>query len=107
MLILHNQHDEHAHVHDHDQHVDSWLGRLLGSHQHAAPVVDVALAGSERGIWAVKVSLFVLLLTSGLQFAVVMFSGSVALLADTIHNFSDGLTAIPLFLAFQLSKRKP
>jgi cation diffusion facilitator family transporter len=52
-----------------------------------------------------KISLFVPLATTVLQFAVVLFSGSVALLADTIHNFSDALTAVPLWIAFILGRK--
>ncbi|BDZ45790.1 hypothetical protein GCM10025866_16990 [Naasia aerilata] len=58
-----------------------------------------------QGVRAVKVSLFVLLGTTLLQFLVVLISGSVALLADTIHNFSDALTAVPLWVAFVLGRR--
>ena len=58
-----------------------------------------------RGIWAVKVSLIALLATALFQVIVVAISGSVALLADTIHNFSDALTAIPLWIAFTLARR--
>ena len=54
-----------------------------------------------------QISFIALLVTSILQLAVVVATGSVALLADTIHNFSDALTAIPLFLAFRLSRRTP
>lgn len=54
---------------------------------------------------ALKISLFVLLGTTILQFVVVIISGSVALLADTIHNFSDALTAVPLWVAFVLGRR--
>lgn len=50
-------------------------------------------------------SLFVLLATTILQLGVVIISGSVALLADTIHNFSDALTAVPLWVAFVLGRR--
>ena len=56
-------------------------------------------------MWALKVSLVGLLVTAVFQVFVVIISGSVALLADTIHNFSDALTAIPLGLAFWLSRR--
>jgi cation diffusion facilitator family transporter len=56
-------------------------------------------------MWALKVSLVGLLATAAFQVFVVLISGSVALLADTIHNFSDALTAIPLGLAFWLSRR--
>ncbi len=97
----------HQHDHVHDDHHENWLSHLFGGHSHGAAHMDVGLAGNDKGIWAVKVSLVVLLVTSGLQLAVVLSSGSVALLADMIHNFSDALTAIPLFLAFQLGKRLP
>ncbi|HAM25225.1 MAG TPA: cation transporter, partial [Microbacteriaceae bacterium] len=53
----------------------------------------------------VKISLFILLATTALQFIVVLVSGSVALLADTIHNFADALTAVPLWIAFVLGRR--
>jgi len=82
-----------------------WLAPLAGhSHDHADAVED-ALAGDARGIRAVKVSLVVLGLTAVLQLAIVLMSGSVALLADTIHNFSDALTAIPLWIAFAVGSR--
>jgi cation diffusion facilitator family transporter len=67
-------------------------------------LLDPALA-TQRGIWALKVSLAGLLVTGVFQLVVAISSGSVALLADTIHNFSDALTAIPLWLAFMLSLR--
>lgn len=47
------------------------------------------------------------MLTALFQLAVVYFSGSIALLADTIHNFGDASTAIPLWVAFKLAQRKP
>ena len=74
------------------------------SHDYQAAALDAALA-TERGIWAVKVSLVILLITAVFQVVIVLVSGSVALLADTIHNFSDALTAVPLGLAFTLSRR--
>jgi cation diffusion facilitator family transporter len=69
--------------------------------------VDDALKGSAEGIRAVKVSLVGLGATSLLQLAIVVTSGSVALLADTIHNASDALTALPLWMAFALGRRLP
>ena len=60
---------------------------------------------SARGIWALKVSLAGLLATALLQAAVVALSGSVALLADTLHNFADALTSIPLWIAFRLGRK--
>jgi cation diffusion facilitator family transporter len=62
---------------------------------------------TERGIWAIKWSFVGLLLTAILQVVVVLYSGSVALLADTIHNFGDAATAVPLWIAFVLARRKP
>jgi len=55
----------------------------------------------------VKISLVVLFVTALAQALVVFFSGSVALLADTIHNFSDALTALPLWMAFVVGRRAP
>ncbi|TPG16836.1 cation diffusion facilitator family transporter [Pedococcus bigeumensis] len=98
------------HDHDHD-HQHGWLGRarhVFTPHSHdAADSVDDALESSARGIRAVKVSLVGLALTAVLQLLVFLASGSVALLADTIHNFSDAFTAIPLWVAFWLGRRPP
>lgn len=63
------------------------------------------MQANTEGIRAVKVSLVVMLATAILQAVIVAFSGSIALLADTIHNFSDALTAVPLWIAFALSRR--
>lgn len=86
--------------HDHDHDRDGLWSRIrhgVAPHSHdAADSIDTALAASERGIRAVKISLVGLMVTAVLQLGVVALSGSVALLADTIHNFSDALTAIPL-----------
>lgn len=84
----------------------AWLQHLFTphSHGHQQAALDPNLA-TDRGMWALKVSLAGLLATATFQVLVVAISGSVALLADTIHNFSDALTAIPLGLAFWLSRR--
>ena len=63
------------------------------------------MESSALGIWALKVSLVGLGVTAIFQLVIVFISGSTALLADTIHNFSDALTALPLWLAFALSRR--
>ena len=82
------------------------LRHALTPHSHdAADSIDAALESSARGVRAVKVSLVGLGITAVLQLAVVAVSGSVALLADTIHNFSDALTAVPLWIAFVLGRR--
>jgi len=79
---------------------------IFRPHSHdSADSVDSALEASAEGIRAVKISLVALLATAGAQLVVVLITGSVALLADTIHNFSDALTAIPLWIAFVLSRR--
>ena len=83
-------------MHDH-QH-----GREEHSHTHGA--VDPSVATSERGMWAVKWSFVGLFVTALLQVVVVAISGSVALLSDTIHNFGDALTAVPLWVAFALTR---
>ncbi len=69
--------------------------------------MDQALEGSRDGIRAVAISLAILLVTAGIQALVVVASGSVALLGDTLHNAADALTAIPLWLAFRLGRRAP
>ena len=106
-------HDQaHPHDHDHAGHHHDHEGGLLDrlrhtvAHSHAPhEQVDAALESSNRGIWALKVSLVGLGVTALLQVTIVLLSGSVALLADTIHNFGDATTAIPLWIAFALAKR--
>jgi len=78
-----------------------------GHHGHTHGVVDPTIATTERGIWAIKWSFVILAVTAALQFAVVIASGSVALLADTIHNVGDAVTAVPLWIAFAFARRKP
>jgi cation diffusion facilitator family transporter len=86
--------EEHRHDHNH--------GRRGHRHTHGA--VDPTVATSERGIWAIKWSFVGLMATALLQLVVVLLSGSVALLSDTIHNFGDAATAIPLGIAFALTR---
>ncbi len=76
------------------------------SHSHAAEdKIDAALESSELGIWALKISLVGLGATAIFQLVIVLLSGSVALMADTIHNLGDALTAVPLWVAFVLGRR--
>ena len=70
-------------------------------------MIDATIATTDRGIWAIKWSFVILAVTALLQMGVVALSGSVALLADTIHNVGDATTAIPLWIAFMLARRKP
>ena len=75
-------------------------------HSHdPAESVDSALESSARGIRALGISFSVLMVTALIQAVLVWLTGSVSLLADTIHNFSDALTAVPLFIAFRLGRR--
>ncbi|MBE9138105.1 cation transporter [Nodosilinea sp. LEGE 07088] len=78
-----------------------------GDHGHTHGTIDPSIATSDRGLWAVKWSLVVLLLTAVLQAGVFWLSGSVALLADLIHNIGDALTALPLGVAFIIGRRQP
>jgi cation diffusion facilitator family transporter len=96
---------DHGHEHD-DEHEH---GDVSGhsEHGHTHGVVDPSIFTTGRGIAALKWSLAGLALTAAMQVVVVYFTGSVALLADTIHNFGDALTALPLWIAFRLSDRKP
>jgi len=84
--------------HDFHDHADH-------GHQHG--VIDPKITSTERGKWAVKWSFALLMVTALLQVVVVAFSGSVALLADTLHNLGDAFTALPLWIAFSLVRRKP
>jgi cation diffusion facilitator family transporter len=84
-------------------HEDSDRRRLA----HAHGVVDPAVLSTERGIWAIKWSFIGLFVTAVFQLFIVLLSGSVALLADSVHNIGDAATAIPLWIAFALGRQKP
>ena len=99
-------HDHGAGGHEHAGGIVGFVQSIFAPHGHdSADSVDSALESSAKGIRAVKISLVALLVTSGLQVLVVLITNSVALLADTIHNFSDALTAVPLWIAFVLGRR--
>jgi cation diffusion facilitator family transporter len=81
----------HSHApHDHDH----------GGHGHTHGLVDRSIVRSREGVRAVSLSLAVLGAAAAAQTVVFLLSGSVALLADLIHNFGDALTAVPLGIAF-------
>ena len=90
-----NHHHEHGHGHG---------GK---GHDHTHGAIDPSIITTERGIWAIKWSFIGLFATAIFQILIVLLSGSVALLADTIHNIGDAGTAIPLWVAFRLARRKP
>ena len=73
-------------------------------HEHFG-AADSALVATVTGVRATWISLTILTATAVAQLIVVLLTGSVALLADTIHKFTDALTAIPLLLAFRLGMR--
>ena len=82
------------------------LGHLVRPHSHdTADKVDTALETSRDGMRALWISLAVLGCTAAAQAVVVVWSGSVALLGDTLHNVADALTAVPLGVAFLLGRR--
>ena len=94
-----HEHDsgEHGHQydHDHDHHPHH-------EHGHSHGLVDRSIVRSRDGVRTVAISLGVLGIAAGAQLVVFLLSGSVALLADLIHNFGDALTAVPLGIAFFL-----
>jgi cation diffusion facilitator family transporter len=114
----HDDHGEHSHSHGHDhprqsthshgRTVGHFLRSLVVPHSHdAADSLDKELEASRDGVRAVAICLVILLLTSGIQALIVVVSGSIALLGDTLHNAADALTAVPLWLAFRLGRRPP
>ena len=119
----HHDHDAHEHAeHTHDGHdhghpahtrptsmfarVRHAASELLGGHSHdAADQIDSALEADAAGRRALWLSLAILAVTAAVQAVVVVLSGSVALLGDTLHNVADALTAVPLLIAFRLARR--
>jgi cation diffusion facilitator family transporter len=110
----HPHHDPHRHLrhpqrsealdghHDHRIHDRERSYGHDHEHGHSHGPVDGSIIRSRDGVRTVAVSLAVLGTTAGLQAAIFALSGSVALLADLIHNFGDALTAVPLGIAFFL-----
>ena len=109
----HTHGHDHGHPHDDHDHGSSWWARtrhavseLVGGHSHdTADQVDDALEADAAGRRALLISLAGLGVTAAIQAVVVVLSGSVALLGDTLHNVADALTALPLLLAFRLARR--
>ncbi len=85
-----------GHAHGHHEH-----GHGHG-HGHTHGMIDPSVARSREGVRVVAVSLVVLVATAVAQAAVYGATGSVALLADLVHNAGDALTAVPLAAAFLL-----
>jgi len=100
----------HDHGHDHDEgRWSRWkhqVAHVVKPHSHeAADKVDSAMESSAEGMRALWISLAILGTTAAFQVVVVILSGSVALLGDTIHNAADAMTALPLGVAFILGRR--
>lgn len=111
MKILAHQphgHDGHAHHRAGGSGRGRWsrvVARLRPHRHDPVAAVDGALRGSSRGLRALAVSFGLLVVTALLQLGVVALTGSVALLSDAIHNFSDAFSALPLAIAFTLGRR--
>ncbi len=95
------QDPEHTHERPADAH-----GHERGGHGHSHGLVDRSITRSREGVRVVLVSLAILLVTALVQAAIYVATGSVALLADLIHNGGDALTAIPLGAAFLLRSER-
>ncbi|MGH8930727.1 MAG: cation diffusion facilitator family transporter [Egibacteraceae bacterium] len=97
-----------AHTHELRKGFRALIRSLIHGHSHdVSEPVALGLEASGEGMRALKISLGGLAITAALQLVVVIASQSVALLADTIHNFADALTAVPLAIAFWIGRRPP
>jgi len=117
----HHHHDTHDQAHDHSHgdhhHHENNLWSMIAaalhlpghSHEHRYTELagDASLQDNELGIRTVKLALLALGVTTILQIFIYVASGSVALLADTVHNLGDALNSIPLWIAFVLARRRP
>lgn len=106
-----HDHDHgHGHGHDHDHGRGVW-GRVkhaLTPHSHDhTEAIQTAEETSQIGIRAAWISLGGMGLTAVLQIVIVALSGSIALLADTVHNLGHLATTIPLIIAFRIGRRAP
>ncbi|PSN19521.1 cation transporter, partial [filamentous cyanobacterium CCP5] len=97
-----------AEPHDHDHgHASGHSHSHDCDHGHTHGAIDPEITTSARGLWAVKWSFIGLLMTAVVQVCVFWLSGSIALLADLVHNVGDAATAIPLGLAFWVGRWRP
>ncbi|WP_246649532.1 cation diffusion facilitator family transporter [Nonomuraea coxensis] len=82
------------------------VAHVVTPHTHdSAGRTDTALESSSRGMRVLAVSFAALMVTAAVQAVIVVASGSVALLGDTLHNVADALTAVPLAIAFSVGRR--
>jgi cation diffusion facilitator family transporter len=102
----HDHHGQGGHNHRRGG-IRRFLAVLLPHSHDAAESIDSALTASDEGMRVLKISLGGLAVTAAFQIIIVLISGSVALLGDSIHNFADALTAVPLGIAFLVGRRRP
>jgi cation diffusion facilitator family transporter len=98
-LRVHTHPHTGPHAHQGEHHVEP---HEHGRHGHTHGLVHDSIKRSQEGLRAVGISLAVLGATALAQTLVFVLTGSIALLADLIHNFGDAATAIPLGIAFLL-----
>lgn len=105
-------HGDHRHSHRHGDEYEHgrgplrWLKEIFVPHSHdTADKVDSALEASRDGMRCLKFSFVGLMVTALVQTAIVYYTNSVALLGDTLHNYADALTAVPLAIAFMVGRR--
>ena len=110
--VDHDHHHDHASGAGHDHPASGWRGLLhaledlVRPHSHEGlERTDAAMETSREGMRVIWISLAALGVTAALQAVVVVLSGSVALLGDTLHNAVDALTAVPLGIAFTVGRR--
>jgi len=113
MTHSHGQHHHHDHSHDH-HHSSNPLAKVAQAlhlpgfthdHSHADLAGDAAFLDNQLAIRTVWIALIALGLTTALQVVIYAASGSVALLADTVHNLGDALNSAPLLFAFYIARR--
>lgn len=106
----HPHENEQPHEHSHHDHGRGIIGKIMHflslGHSHEHPHEYDLAKNSKEGITVLRISFLGLMITAVFQFFIVLYTGSVALLADTIHNFSDALTAIPLWIAYRLNLKQ-
>lgn len=104
----HGHGHNHGHDHSHGGGVFGWIATVMHWHGHEHEEEDLTgdpAFATDEGIRTVWIALGALAVTTVLQFIIVWFSGSVALLADTVHNLGDMLNSVPLLIAFYLARR--
>lgn len=107
--------DDHSHLHPRVRGIVGVIGAALHlpgfghGHDHGATslAADRTVQDNDLGIRTVWLALLTLGTTTALQIVIYLFSGSVALLADTVHNLGDALNSIPLLIALYLARRAP